>query len=674
MTNLSKFHDLSDQSEVLSIIFESTHVLVAYLDTDLRFVKVNRAYAAADQKPTEYFVGKKHFDLYPNEENEKIFTRVVETGEPHFSYAKAFEYEHNRERGVSHWDWSLLPSRDCNNNVTGVVLQLVNVTERIQAEQLLKQQNSLMETFFSQSLDGCFFMLMDEPIDWRSSSDREHLLDYVFANQRVTRINDAMLAQYGAVRENFLRLTPNDLFAHNLEYGRQLWRTLFDQGRLAIQTEEQKLDGTPMWIEGEYVCIYDDQGRITGHFGVQREITEQKRMEDEVRVKKTRLKEAQRLAKVGSWELDLRTNHLFWTDEIFNLFELDQERFGASYEAFLDAIHPDDREIVNSAYQQSLKNREPYAITHRLLMADGRIKWVEERCYTEFDQNGTPLISRGTVQDITERKLSEEELDKYRERLEELVAERTEKLVSTQNELVRKERLATLGQLTATVSHELRNPLGAMRPSLYIIKKNTDSNDEKTLNALERLERNILRCDHIIDELLDFTRITTLEVQEIAIDDWLRSLLSEQVIAPGIALKQEFRLDGIKVPMDSHRMRRALVNLIDNGCQSMMDESSKRVSVDNAELSVFTRETNDSVEIGIRDTGIGIADEVLPHIFEPLYSTKGFGVGLGMPTVKQIIEQHGGKISVQTKTNCGTTVVLSLPKAGPDLTPHGARQ
>jgi len=673
MTNLSNLHDLSDQSEVLSIIFESTHVLVAYLDADLRFVKVNRAYAAADQKPADYFVGKKHFDLYPNEENEKIFWRVIETGEPHFSYAKAFEYEHNPERGISHWDWSLLPSRDSNNNVMGAVLQLVNVTERIHAEQQLKQQDLLMETFFSQSLDGCFFMLMDEPIDWRSNSDKEHLLDYVFAHQRVTRINDAMLAQYGAARENFLKLTPNDLFAHNLEYGRQLWRTLFDQGRLAIQTEEQKLDGTPMWIEGEYVCIYDDQGRITGHFGVQREITAQKHMEEEVRVKKERLKEAQRLAKVGSWELDLRTNRLFWTDEIFNLFELDEKVFGASYEAFLDAIHPDDREAVNSAYQQSLKDREPYLIIHRLLMADGRIKWVEERCYTEFDQNGAPLISRGTVQDITERKLNERELEKYRERLEELVAERTKELVSAQNELVRKERLATLGQLTATVSHELRNPLGAMRPSLYIIKKNTDRADEKTLNALERLERNILRCDHIIDELLDFTRISTLEIRDIAIDNWLRSLLSEQTIAPGITLKEEFTLDGKKVPMDSNRMRRALINLIDNSCQSMVDESSKLVNVDSAELTVFTRETGDSIEIGVSDTGIGIADEVLPYVFEPLYSTKGFGVGLGMPTVKQIIEQHGGKINIQTKTNCGTTVVLSLPKAGPDLTPHGAR-
>lgn len=133
-----------------------------------------------------------------------------------------------------------------------------------------------------------------------------------------------------------------------------------------------------------------------------------KRAEEEQKLIEARLNEAQRIARVGSWELDLPSNTLFWTDEIFNLFELDKNKFGASYEAFLNAIHPDDREAVNNAYTKSLNDRAPYTIIHRLLMPDGRIKWVEERCNTDFDEDGTPLISRGTVQDITERKRAEE--------------------------------------------------------------------------------------------------------------------------------------------------------------------------------------------------------------------------------------------------------------------------
>ena len=95
---------------------------------------------------------------------------------------------------------------------------------------------------------------------------------------------------------------------------------------------------------------------------------------------------------------------LIWSDEIFRIFEIDQEQFGASYDAFIEIIHPDDREAVDHAYIESLKNREPYEIEHRLLMADGRIKHVLERCETTYADDGKPLYSLGTVQDITERK------------------------------------------------------------------------------------------------------------------------------------------------------------------------------------------------------------------------------------------------------------------------------
>lgn len=122
--------------------------------------------------------------------------------------------------------------------------------------------------------------------------------------------------------------------------------------------------------------------------------------------------EAQRIAKIGCWELDLLNNNLIWSDEIFCIFEIDSDRFDASYESFLDAIHPDDREAVNHAYSESVKNRTPYEIEHRLLMPDGRVKYVIERCKTDYDSSGNPLRSFGTVQDITERRSIEERLIK----------------------------------------------------------------------------------------------------------------------------------------------------------------------------------------------------------------------------------------------------------------------
>jgi PAS domain S-box-containing protein len=141
-----------------------------------------------------------------------------------------------------------------------------------------------LEMFFSQSLDGFFFMMLDEPVRWDDTVDKEKVLDYAFDHQRVTKVNDAMLAQYGVTREQFLGMTPKDFFKHDLAYGRRVWREFFDRGRLHIQTDERRFDGTPINVEGDYLCFYDAERRITGHFGIQRDVTERMRIEDELRI------------------------------------------------------------------------------------------------------------------------------------------------------------------------------------------------------------------------------------------------------------------------------------------------------------------------------------------------------------------------------------------------------
>jgi diguanylate cyclase (GGDEF)-like protein/PAS domain S-box-containing protein len=129
-----------------------------------------------------------------------------------------------------------------------------------------------------------------------------------------------------------------------------------------------------------------------------------------LRQSEARLNQAQRSARVGNWELDLVSNQLYWSDEIYRIFEIDPAKFGASYDAFLNVIHPEDREQVNKAYADSLSSRQPYDIVHRLQFADGRIKFVQERCETIFDAGGKAIRSLGTVQDITEQKLAENTL------------------------------------------------------------------------------------------------------------------------------------------------------------------------------------------------------------------------------------------------------------------------
>ena len=172
-------------------------------------------------------------------------------------------------------------------------------------------------------------------------------------------------------------------------------------------------DGTRRLIEWSNSVLFDEHGEIEFIVSIGTDVTEKKLAETVLKESEKRLNEAQRIAQVGSWELDITTGKLTWSDETFCLFEIDKTAFGASYEAFLNVIHPEDRDRVNQAYTNSLETRVPYEIAHRLRMPDGRIKWVNERCETFYDEQGKAIRSSGTVQDVTERKMAEESLRLY---------------------------------------------------------------------------------------------------------------------------------------------------------------------------------------------------------------------------------------------------------------------
>lgn len=183
-------------------------------------------------------------------------------------------------------------------------------------------------------------------------------------------------------------------------------------GRYDVEHRILRRDGTIRWLASKSQTFFEDLDgapRPVRTVGVAFDVTNIRAADEVLLESELRLRQAQSLAKVGNWELDLASGALWWSDEIFQIFEIDKERFGASYEAFLGAIHPDDRDAVSKAYETSVANRTPYQITHRLRMPDGRVKWVEERCQTTYDPGGKPIRSSGTVQDISDRVRAEQE-------------------------------------------------------------------------------------------------------------------------------------------------------------------------------------------------------------------------------------------------------------------------
>ncbi|MBU1863377.1 MAG: hypothetical protein KKH94_06940 [Candidatus Omnitrophica bacterium] len=249
--------------------------------------------------------------------------------------------------------------------------------------------------------------------------------------------------------------------------------------------------------------------------------------------------------------------------------------------------------------------------------------------------------------------------------LEGLINKRTMQLERAHKELIETEKLATLGKLTATVSHELRNPLGTIRSSIYSIGKRLAGKMEDVNRNIERAERNIERCDLIIDELLEYTKTKDLDLDSTNLDQWLSELLEELRIPAEINFSSQFA-SNVTLNFDRERMRRCIINCINNASESLRMTPAPEGKVNAATahdkaITVKTITHNDRVEIKITDNGPGISKEKIDKIFEPLFSTKSFGVGLGLSIVKQIMERHGGGIRIDSLINKYTTATLWLP-------------
>ncbi len=172
-------------------------------------------------------------------------------------------------------------------------------------------------------------------------------------------------------------------------------------------------NGARRLIEWSNSILPDEQGEMEFMVSIGTDVTEKRLAETALKESELGLNEAQRIAQVGSWAFDVASGTLSWSDETYRLFEVDKATFVASYQAFMDAVHPDDRERVSQAYIDSLTNPAPYEIAHRIRMPDGRIKWVNERCEMHFDASGKAAHATGTVQDITQRRQAEEALRLY---------------------------------------------------------------------------------------------------------------------------------------------------------------------------------------------------------------------------------------------------------------------
>lgn len=501
------------EAALLERVFQSTHALLAYLDTDLRFIRVNDKYAAADGRKPDEYPGRGHFELYPNEENEVIFRRVLASGEPYLAFEKPFEYADHPERGATYWDWSLHPVFS-EGAVVGLVLSLIDVTERVRARAEAGEAAEEFRTVFDSAGDAVVIHDLDgrivevnETACTRLGYSRVELLALrtadisapefesliadrirsvtdrgraTFETAHLTRDGRVLPVEVSARRISF-RGRPAILSAARdirerraatraLEESEARYRTLADVSpvgifrtdangdcvyvnqrwcELAGLTEGQGLgrgwlaalhpddreavrrtwnetvmqggpfqmeyrflrpDGTVVWLLGQAAAERAPGGAVVGYVGAVVDITARREAERRLAEREDRLAEAQRIAHLGNWNWDIAGGSLAWSDEIYRLFGLTPQEFGATYEAFLGSVHPDDRSLLTTRVDEALAGGAPYSIDHRIVWPDGTVREVHERAEVTRDASGAPVAMVGTVQDVTEARASERSL------------------------------------------------------------------------------------------------------------------------------------------------------------------------------------------------------------------------------------------------------------------------
>ena len=393
---------------------------------------------------------------------------------------------------------------------------------------------------------------------------------------------------------------------------------------------------------------------LARHLGI---MIERKRAEDLLRQSEARLAEAQRLAHVGDWELDPARNSLTWSDELYRILEIDPTWCCPSHAARVEAIHPDDRAFMEAAYTRALESGTAYAIDHRLLMKDGRVKHVHEHCEGPSRLPGRRLCMAGAVQDVTERKLAEGAL------------------LAANAELKRLDALT--GEFVSTVSHELRTPLAITKEAIDLVLDDVAGPiSESQREVLDTAARNTDRLARIVNDLLDMSKLDAgmmprqcESVDIVAIARQVTSDLRPQAARKGIELRTTASAERILLDGDADKLVEVFSNLVSNAI----------TATEAGLVEIRITGSADAVECVVADTGTGISVMDLPHAFDRFQQFGRVdgpgpkGTGLGLAIVRGLVELHHGTIRAESKVGEGSSFTFLLPKGPMERLPGEER-
>ena len=388
---------------------------------------------------------------------------------------------------------------------------------------------------------------------------------------------------------------------------------------------------------------------------LQQEVEQRKQAELSLEEKSTALEtanvvltNAQRIAHLGNWDWNVKTGDIFWSDEIYRIFGHEPQSFDANYNAFIETVHPDDRQVVLTAVDKALRNKTPYNIYHRITLPDGSIKHVHEQGEVVLDEAGEPTYMLGTVYDITER-------------------------IQLEDQLRATQRMQAVGQLTGGIAHDFNNLLGVVIGNAEILEDviKEDKNARRNVDAIIKAAN---RGASLTGRLLAFSRKQNLSPRPTKINELVSGLedMLQRTLGETIELRTHLGQGACEALIDPHQFEDALVNMAINARDAMASGGSLTIETTNITLDeAHVAEhkgmmPGDYVMVAVIDTGSGMASDVLNRVFEPFFTTKdvGKGSGLGLSMVYGFVKQSNGYITIDSEVGRGTTVKLYMPISG----------